>query len=129
MVHALWRHREFGNYNGQPRPWVNLAICWNPRESGGTRPLNHTFFSVGWWAVTIRPVRTISRKPRRLRDPQRLHARPASGPAPLAVKVQSDPRGDTGSQTEMIWPLDGLCDSANASRSNNVPKGAKFLVG
>ena len=25
--------------------------------------------------------------------------------ATLAVKVQSDPRGDTGSQTEMIWPL------------------------
>ena len=24
----------------------------------------------------------------------------------LAVKVQSDPRGDTGSQTEMIWPLE-----------------------
>ena len=36
MVHALWRHREHGNYNGQPRPWVNLAICWKLRVSGGT---------------------------------------------------------------------------------------------
>jgi len=46
-----------------------------------------------------------------LRDPQRLHARPTEpinhkrGLIPCsAVKVQSEPHGDMGSQTEMIWP-------------------------
>ena len=52
MVHAPWRHGEYGNYNGPKvgRPVraralplsgailaVQLAICWEPRVSGGTR--------------------------------------------------------------------------------------------
>ena len=52
-----------GTITVKPRPWVNLAICWNPRASGGTRPLTHPLSMVAMWAVTIRPVRTISRKP------------------------------------------------------------------
>ena len=42
---------------------------------------------------------------------------------PRAVKIQSDPYGDIGSQAEMIWPL------ANRLGVTRVPKVAKFLVG
>ena len=41
MVHALQRCRETVNYNGELANWPleNLAVCWNIRESGGTRSL------------------------------------------------------------------------------------------
>jgi hypothetical protein len=42
-----------------------------------------------------------------------------------AVKIQSDPYGDIGSQTEMIWPSISIRDSG----VTKVPKVAKFLVG
>jgi hypothetical protein len=51
-----------------------------------------------WEAVIIRPVRTISRKPER-------GSSETAREAPLsAVKIQSDPHGDMGSQAEMTWP-------------------------
>ena len=58
-------------------------------------------------SVTIRPVRTISRKldvkPRQDPSEDDLHARPA--PQSGAVKIQSDLHGDMQSQAEMPWPL------------------------
>ena len=77
--------------------------------------------------MTIHPVRTISRKPRQ-RDPQRLHARHAGRTPDRSVKVQSDPYSDMGSEAEMTSPRFTL-RAAEVSRSNNMPKVAKFLVG
>jgi hypothetical protein len=77
-----------------------------------------------WEAVTIRPVRTISRKPKGILRDCTLGTR-GSNASPATVKVQSDPHGDMRSQAEMTWPRQ--CEKH--CRSNNMPKVAKFLVG
>jgi hypothetical protein len=70
---------------------VQLAICWNVRESGTTR--------LQVWAVTMRPVRIISRKPKLgiLRD--------CTPTASREVKIQSVLNGDIERSAEMTDPL------------------------
>ena len=77
-----------------------------------------------WEAVTIRPVRTISRKPQGILRDCTLGTI-GSNVSPEPVKVQSDPHGDMRSQAEMTWPR----SFDMSGRSNNMPKVAKFLVG
>ena len=77
-----------------------------------------------WEAVTIRPVRTISRKPQGILRDCTLGTI-GSNASPEPVKVQSDPHGDMRSQAEMTWPY--LC--TKHEWSNNMPKVAKCLVG
>jgi hypothetical protein len=65
-------------------PRVQLAICWELRESGATSLVNQ--------AVKTRPVRTISRKGRKrcFRNPQR----PYASHLDQEVKIWSEPHGD-----------------------------------
>ena len=80
-----------------------------------------------WEAVTIRPVRTISRKPQGILRDCTLGTI-GSNASPEPVKVQSDPHGDMRSQAEMTWPH--TCGNVGMHGwSNNMPKVAKFLVG
>jgi hypothetical protein len=66
---------------------MELAICWEPRESGATAML-------GQVAVKTRPVRTISRKGQecfRLLESSEAKRQP---PRAIEVKIWSEPHGD-----------------------------------
>jgi hypothetical protein len=91
--------------------------------------MSHPLRRVEMWTVTIRPVRTISRKPGGLwvvlgsSETVRQAVSLQSGEIP---KRQSDLHGDMQSQAEMTWPL--LWQPVMGGVTN-VPKVAKFLVG
>jgi hypothetical protein len=66
---------------------MQLAICWEPRESGATETLNQV-------SVKMRPVRAISRKGQE--SLQLLESSEAKRQPPRAIeaKIWSEPHGD-----------------------------------
>ena len=76
-------------------PWreqsrtVQLAKCWKLRASGGTAPVSQPLRGLDAWSVTIRPVRTISRK-----DQASRSGSSASSTARAAAGQGSSPQRD-----------------------------------
>jgi len=131
MVHAPWRHGERVNYNGLQEGRFQIPLYAGNSEHPAVL-VRVTSSSKGVaWSVTIRPVRTISRKPS-----VRVQVSRGSSETVRGTPTQSMVGEDT---VRTSWRHEELSRNASATFEGYVPvfeggnrympKVAKFLVG